>query len=254
MVVGLLHPGEMGGALGGVLTARGVTVVWASEGRSTATSERARVARLEDVGSIVEVAKRSDVIVSVCPPHAAAEVAGSVTDFRGIFVDANAIAPETARAIGTGLARFVDGGIIGPPPRSPGTTRLYLSGPDAGEAAALFDGTALDARVLSDVIGDASALKMVYAAWTKGTAALLLAIRDVARSNGVDEALLAEWRLSLPELVDQLPRAERSASAKGWRWVGEMEEIAKTFAAAGEPGGFHEAAAEIFRGCGKEPA
>ena len=247
MVVGLLHPGEMGAALGAALARRGVTVVWASEDRSNATSERATTAGLEDVGSIRQLAHRSDVIVSVCPPHAAADVAESVAGFRGIFVDANAIAPETTRAVGAGLERFVDGGIVGAPPRSAGTTRLYLSGPEAAAIAELFDGTELEARVLSAAIGDASALKMVYAAWTKGTAALLLAIRDVARFNAVDEALLAEWQLSIPQLVDQLPRAERSAATKGWRWVGEMEEIAKTFTAAGEPEGFHEAAAEVFR-------
>ena len=95
MVVGLLHPGEMGAALGAALARRGVTVVWASEDRSNATSERATTAGLEDVGSIRQLAHRSDVIVSVCPPHAAADVAESVAGFRGIFVDANAIAPET---------------------------------------------------------------------------------------------------------------------------------------------------------------
>jgi 3-hydroxyisobutyrate dehydrogenase-like beta-hydroxyacid dehydrogenase len=245
--IGLLHPGEMGAAIGAALVERATSVLWASAGRSDATAERAHAAGLEDAGSTDELARRSDVIISVCPPHAAASVAGSVADFGGIFVDANAIAPETARRVGAGLERFVDGGIIGPPPRSPGTTRLYLSGPDAAAVADLFAGTTLDAHVLSSEVGDASALKMVYAAWTKGTAALLLAIRDVARINAVDEALLAEWRLSLPELVEQVPRAERSASAKGWRWVGEMEEIAATFAAAGEPEGFHRAAAEVFR-------
>lgn len=245
--VGLLHPGEMGAALGAALVERGARVFWASDGRSPATAERASAAGLEDARSVGAVAQRSDVVVSVCPPHAAADVVRSLRDFAGIFVDANAIAPETTRAIGAGAARFVDGGIIGPPPRSLGATRLYLSGPEAAAVADLFTGTTVDARVLSDEVGDASALKMVYAAWTKGTAALLLAIREVARFNGVDEALSAEWQLSLPELVDQMPRAERAASAKGWRWVGEMEEIASTFAAAGEPDGFHRAAAEVFR-------
>ena len=101
--------------------------------------------------------------------------------------------------------------------------------------------------MLSDRVGDASALKMVYAAWTKGSAALLLAIVDVARSEGVDGPLLAVWRGSLPELEPRLASAERSAAAKGWRWVAEMEEIAATFASAGAPGGFHEAAADVFR-------
>jgi 3-hydroxyisobutyrate dehydrogenase-like beta-hydroxyacid dehydrogenase len=247
VTVGLLHPGEMGAALGGALNERGRKVVWASAGRSAATAARARSAGLEDVGSIAEVMRLSDVILSVCPPHVAADVARSIQGFDGIFVDANAIAPATTRAIAADIDRFVDGGIIGPPPRSRGTTRLYLAGHEATVVADVFAGTAVDARVVSNNVGDASALKMVYAAWTKGTAALLLAISDVAQFNGVDEALHEEWHLSLPELVDLLPRAAQSASAKGWRWVGEMEEIAATFAAAGEPAGFHEAAAEIFR-------
>ena len=238
VTVGLLHPGEMGAALGAALRARGHRVLWVSADRSDATAARATAAELEDVASTGELVRRSELILSVCPPHAAAAVAESVGDFDGIFVDANAIAR---------LARYVDGGIIGPPPRSSGTTRLYLSGPDASLVAELFAGTAVDARVLSPTIGDASALKMVYAAWTKGTAALLLAIREVAAANGVDDALLDEWRLSLPELPEQSLRAAKSATAKGWRWVAEMEEIADTFAAAGQPDGFHRAAAEVFR-------
>jgi 3-hydroxyisobutyrate dehydrogenase-like beta-hydroxyacid dehydrogenase len=245
--VGLLHPGEMGAAVGGALRERGHTVVWAASGRSDVTAARASAAGLEDVGSTAELARRSELILSVCPPHAALDVARSVGAFGGVFLDANAIAPATTRAIGASFARYVDGGIIGPPPGASGTTRLYLSGPEAAIVAKLFDGTVVDARVLSAEIGDASALKMVYAAWTKGTAALLLAIREVARANGVDDALLAEWSVSLPELPDQSLRAATSAAAKGWRWVAEMEEIASTFATAGQPDGFHRAAAEVFR-------
>ncbi len=146
-----------------------------------------------------------------------------------------------------GGARFVDGGIIGPPPHAAGTTRLYLAGPEAGAIAAGCAGTTLDARVVSARPGDASAVKMAYAAWTKGSAALLLATRAVAGAEGVEEVLVKEWALSLPELGADHARAGRSAAAKGWRWVGEMEEIAATFAAAGQPDGFHLAAAEVFR-------
>jgi hypothetical protein len=141
-------------------------------------------------------------------------------------------------------ADFVDGGIIGPPPSRPGTTRLYLSGASAGRVAGLFADTPVDARVLSAVAGDASALKMAYAAWTKGSAALLLAIRATADAHGVAEPLLEEWG---PELVERSERAQLSAREKGWRWIAEMEEIAATFAAAGQPDGFHRAAAEIYR-------
>src|SRR5262249_6465160 len=237
----------MGAAIAAALRTCGHTVVGASADRSAAPAERARSAGLEDVGSVENVAHRSDVVLSVCPPHAAADVALAAAASDGIYVDANAIAPETSRAIAAGQARYVDAGIIGPPPRSPGTTRLYLSGNEAADVAALFAGSVVDARVLSDRIGDASALKMVYAAWTKGTAALLLAIEAVARETGVDEALHREWALSLPGLSDDAARAAKSAAAKGWRWVGEMEEIADPFAAADQPDGFHRAAATVFR-------
>jgi 3-hydroxyisobutyrate dehydrogenase-like beta-hydroxyacid dehydrogenase len=239
--VGLLHPGEMGAAVGGVLRSQGFRVVWASEGRSEETRRRAEAAGLEDVGSVDAVAK-SEVVFSICPPHAALEVARSAT-FDGVYVDANAVSPATARKVAAAVGEFVDGGIVGSPPREPGTTRLYLSGARAAAVAELFDGSALDARLVSN----ASAVKMAYAAWTKGTAAMLLAIRELARREGVEETLLTEWELSQPELPERFARAERSAEAKGWRWVGEMEEIAATFEAAGLPGGFHRAAAEVYR-------
>jgi hypothetical protein len=248
-VVGLLHPGEMGSALGAALRANGRTVLWASAGRSEATIVRAREAGLEDVVTLDALLGQADAIVSVCPPHAAREVAASVAGFRGLYVDANAVSPATARAIAGDVegARFVDGGIVGRPPSSPGTTRLYLSGADAPAAAEVLGGPLFDARVVSDEIGAASAVKMTYAAWSKGTAAMLLAIEAVARAEGVEETLFAEWALSVPELVGRLSRAHESAETKGWRWVGEMEEIAATFAAAGEPSGFHDAAAEVYR-------
>ena len=264
-IVGLLHPGEMGAAIGRCLTARGYTVLWASQGRSPATAERAAAAGLTDVGTAAELAGRAGIIFSVCPPHAALEVARSVAGFTGLFVDANAIAPETARSVaavlgagetgtaGTGGTRFADGGIIGPPPQ-PGAdpaagngTRLYLAGEPAAEVAALFAGTPVGAQVVEGGIGAASAVKMAYAAWTKGSAALLLAARSLAHQERVEGTLLEEWALSQPELVARLQQAARSAAAKGWRWEGEMTEIAAAMAAAGLPDGFHLAAAEIFR-------
>jgi 3-hydroxyisobutyrate dehydrogenase-like beta-hydroxyacid dehydrogenase len=239
--VGLLHPGEMGAAVGAVLRGQGHRVLWASEGRSEETRTRAEAAGLEDVGSVAQVAE-ADVVFSICPPHAALDVARSAR-FGGIYVDANAVSPATAAQVADAVEQFVDGGIVGSPPREAGTTRLYLSGEGAAKVAALFSGSVLDARVVSN----ASAVKMAYAAWTKGTAAMLLAIRELARREGVEETLLAEWDLSQPELRDRYDRALRSAEAKGWRWVGEMEEIAATFEADGLSGGFHRAAAEVYR-------
>jgi|SRR5438093_6693852 len=158
--IGLLHPGEMGAAVGGVLRDRGQRVVWASEGRSAETRKRAEEAGLEDAGSVEELVRRSEVILSVCPPHAALEVAASVAGFEGVFVDANAIAPATAReaeaVIVAGGGVCVDGGIIGPPPRADVTTRLYLSGAEADSIPGLFAESVLDARVLSGEVGTAS--------------------------------------------------------------------------------------------------
>jgi 3-hydroxyisobutyrate dehydrogenase-like beta-hydroxyacid dehydrogenase len=237
VVVGLLHPGEMGAAIAGQLR---VPVVWASEGRSEETRERA--AGFEDVGNADALAARSDVILSICPPHAAREVAGSVAGFEGIYVDANAVAPATARDVLELFPRGVDGGIVG----GPSAPRLYLSGPDAPVVAELFAGSKVDARLVSGDLGAASAVKVTFAAWTKGTAAMLLDILELARAEGVEDELLAEWRESLPELVSRIESARRSADAKGWRWVGEMEEIADAFAAHDLPDGFHRAAAEVF--------
>ena len=259
VTVGLLHPGEMGAAVGRCLAGAGHRVLWAPEGRGAATRERAEAAGLGACG-LAEMAARSEVIVSVCPPAAALDVARRVagSGFGGIYLDANAISPATAGAVAgivaAGGASYVDGGIIGTPPVTPGFIRLYLSGLRAGNVRDLFDGSPVDARVVdhgteSDVeaMGAASAVKMAYASWTKGSAALLLAARALARAEGVEETLLAEWGISQPGLDERSARAAGSAAAKGWRWVAEMEEIAATMAAAGLPDGFHQAAAEIYR-------
>ena len=238
MNVGLLHPGEMGAAVGAALVAAGHDVLWASEGRSEAT--RARADAFSDAGTVREVVARCEVVFSVVPPHAALDLARSLPAFDGIYVDANAVSPETARAVGASVARFVDGGIVGGPP----APRLYLSGDEAASVASLFDGSPIE----TELVANASALKCAYAGWTKGTAALILAIRDFARAEGVEDALVAEWARSQPQLADRLATAERSAAKKGWRWIGEMEEIASAFAADGLPPGFHQAAAEIYRG------
>jgi len=241
----VVHPGAMGSVVGAALRERGHDVLWASEGRSEETA--ARAAGLRDVGSVAALRSRAEVVLSIVPPHAAVEVAEAFSEFDGVFVDANAVSPDTARSVQAAVgARFVDGGIIGPPPVQAGTTRLYLSGAEAGVVAELFEGTALETIVLEGGVGAASALKMAYAAWTKGTAALLVAIRETARAHGVDDDLVREWAISQPRLAERHSRAVEATADKGWRWVAEMREIAATFAAAGQPDGFHLAAAEVF--------
>ena len=269
--IGLLHPGEMGAAVGQCLADAGHQVLWTPEGRGPASMARAEAAGLTGVGGgPAELVRHAGVIVSVCPPHAALDVARRVAaaGFGGIYLDANAISPATAREVASlaeaGGASYVDGGIIGTPPVKPGFIRLYLSGPKADEVRALFDSSPVDARVVdrgrmasakgtgtegagAGAIGAASAVKMAYASWTKGSAALLLAARALARAEGVEETLLAEWGISQPGLEERSARAAGSAATKGWRWIAEMEEIAATMAAAGLPAGFHQAAAEIYR-------
>ncbi len=252
VTVGLLHPGEMGSAVGATLVASGARVVWASDGRSQATRARAAELGLEDAGSLAAVAAASSVIVSVTPPHGAPDLATAVArlGFRGLYVDANAVAPATARRIGSIVegagARFVDGGIIGPANRKPGAARLYLSGERAPDVAPLFAAGPIDAIVLDAPSGAASALKMAYAGWTKGSQALLATMRAFALAEGVEDALLAEWKISQPELPARSERAYRDNARKAWRFVGEMEEIAASLKAAGLPPEFHEGAREIY--------
>lgn len=248
----LLHPGEMGAEVGAAARAGGARVRWVSSGRGGATRDRAGAAGLEDAGALPVALGEASIVLSVCPPHAAVDVASKVAaaGFRGVYLDANAIAPETSRRIGRIVAAagatFVDGGIIGPPPAKPGTTRLYLAGPASAEVAALFAGSALGTVTLDAPVGAASAIKACYAGWTKGAATLLLSVRALARHEGVDTALADEWKLSQPQLFAQLDRAVQQ-SRKGWRWIAEMEEIGATFAAAGLPDGYALAAAEACR-------
>jgi 3-hydroxyisobutyrate dehydrogenase-like beta-hydroxyacid dehydrogenase len=249
--IGILHPGEMGAAVGQSLAMSGHAVLWVPQGRSPATAARAGAAGLAGAVDLADLVRRADVIMSVCPPHGALEVARQVAGFGGLYLDANAISPATAREVAgivEGGAAYVDGGIIGTPPVAPGFIRLYLSGDRAGEIRSLFEGTPVDVRVVErDEVGAASAVKMAYASWTKGSAALLLAARELARAEGVEHALLAEWELSQPGLIKRWDHAAAAADAKGWRWVAEMEEIAASMAADGLPTGFHQAAAEIYR-------
>ena len=202
MKIALLHPGEMGAAIGAAAEGE---VLWASEDRSQET--RARAAAFRDVGALDALLGEAEVVLSICPPHAALDVARACAAFEGLYVDANAISPAHAAEIAALQPRFVDGGIVG----GPGAPALYLSGDEAEKVASLFP------SLETHVVRDASAVKMVYAAWSKGTAAMLLAIRDVAAHYGVEE----EWRGAAPELQERLARAE--------------------------PDGFHRAAAEVFR-------
>jgi 3-hydroxyisobutyrate dehydrogenase-like beta-hydroxyacid dehydrogenase len=251
--MGILHPGEMGISVAASAQNSGCEVYWVSQGRRGPTRERAMKFRLRDAETLPGLCRQCRIVVSVCPPHAAESLAADVASagFRGIYVDANAIAPQRTMKIGkmmsdTGIT-FVDGGIIGSPAWKAGTTCMYLSGPQACEVANCFKAGPLDTKVIGAGVGKASALKMCYAANTKGTVALLAAILATAETLGVREELFEQWRNEDPAFPVQAQKRIQGAAPKAWRWVGEMEEIAKTFSEAGLPGGFHSSAANIYQ-------
>jgi 3-hydroxyisobutyrate dehydrogenase-like beta-hydroxyacid dehydrogenase len=251
--IGILHPGQMGISIAASAQNSGHQVYWASEGRSPDTHARASRFELHDVQTVANLCAECAIIVSVCPPHAAEMVAHQVAEvgFTGIYVDANAISPTRVAQIDRTITKagidFVDGGIIGEPAWKPGRTRLYLSGPHADEIAACFSAGPLATQVLGTAIGTASALKMCFAAYSKGTTALLCAILATAESLGVREALEEQWAQDDRGFAEQVPERVRRVTAKAWRFAGEMEEIATTFRDAGLPGDFHAAAAIVYR-------
>jgi 3-hydroxyisobutyrate dehydrogenase-like beta-hydroxyacid dehydrogenase len=208
---------------------------------------------LQDAGTLVELCAIGSVIVSVCPPDAAEDLAAEVFThgFTGLYLDANAISPQRSIRIGQAAAAagatFVDGGIIGGPAWQPGRTWLYLSGMEAERAAACFTAGPLETCVIGEVIGKASALKMCFAAYTKGTTALLCAILAAADAWDVYQELANQWAQDGSNFAEQAAERVRRVTAKAWRFAGEMDEIAATFSAAGVPGEFHQASADIYR-------
>ena len=263
--IALQSAGDMGHALGALWTRAGHRVRTCLAGRSDLTRERAARAGLEDAGSLDALLADCDLVVSVLPPAAAAAFASACVAPLAerpeppLFLDANAVSPDTVRAIASflaPLARVVDGSLVGAAPAAGRpATRLYVSGPDADAALHLAgsdDQGALDVRIAGDAIGDASALKMSYAAITKGTHTLHVAALVAARRLGVYEPLVQELKESQQaawQRMQLLPFLPADAA----RWVTEMEEIAATFGAAGAPEGFHQGAAEVFRWLAASP-
>lgn len=252
MKIGILHPGEMGVSIAASAIKSGHEVYWVSDNRSDKTRQRAEKHNLVDIVSLSHLCQTSEIIFSVCPPHSAEDVAKSVIErgFKGYYLDANAISPQRSSRIrqmveSNGI-HFIDGGIIGGPAWNPKETWLYLSGKDAKVIADCFSSGPLETKIIGDEIGKASALKMCYAAYSKGTTALLAAILATAESLGVRDELYGQWNMDDPSFSEQANRRTTRVTAKAWRFEGEMHEIAATFQEAGLPNGFHEAAAEIY--------
>jgi 3-hydroxyisobutyrate dehydrogenase-like beta-hydroxyacid dehydrogenase len=254
--VGIMTPGDMGQALALQIKARGLTVFTALERRSERSRALAREAGLTDLGALARLVTECDVVLSVMNPGAALdfarEAAAALRDSgrHTLIVDCNAIAPDTAHDI-AGLidsagGRFLDAGIIGPPPRGETKTSLYVSGPGAADLAALA-GPQLAVRMVSERIGDASALKMCFGALNKGTQALWLEVLIAAQRLGVADLLEQQLQQSRAELHDWALRQFPAMPPKAYRWAPEMVEISKTLAAAGITPKVFQGAAEIYR-------
>ncbi|MGB6420518.1 MAG: DUF1932 domain-containing protein [Anaerolineales bacterium] len=251
--IGFLHPGAMGISLAATAQNTGHTAYWVSQGRSPDTYRRAASNGLVETHNIEDLCDACSVIICVCPPHAAVAVAEQVLacSFEGFYADVNAISPQRVKRIGQSMTdagvEFVDGGIIGGPAWTPQSTVLYLSGRAAGYIATCFAGGPLATEVIGDDIGKPSALKMCYAAYTKGTTALLCAIVAAAEEMGVREELEEQWSRHGSDFAQHTLARISRVTAKAWRFSGEMEEIASTFESAGLPGGFHLAACDIYQ-------
>lgn len=254
--IAILMPGDMGHAVGRALRENGFDVICALDGRSAHSRDLAAQAGLRDVGTVVAAVAEADMILSILPPAAASGLAHEVaaemtrTGKTPIYVDCNAIAPETSIAIGqtiTGAGgKFIDAGIIGLAPGKGAGPRFYVSGPDHALMLPL-DGKGFQVIGMGDEVGQGSAIKMAYAGLTKGTWTLHTAVLLAAEQLGVTEALLAEFEHSQAATLAAMRARVPFLPADSARWVGEMEEIAQTFGDANVTPGFHQGAAEIFR-------
>jgi 3-hydroxyisobutyrate dehydrogenase-like beta-hydroxyacid dehydrogenase len=259
--VGILSPGDMGHSVSAVLQQHGLRVLTCLDGRSTRTRALAAEAGIEDVPTLDVLAHEAEMILCILVPAEATGVAERVaqairnTQADVLYVDCNAIAPQTVRAIGETImaagGRFADVGIIGSPPRQPGT-RFYASGPGAQEFAALND-FGLDVRVMDGEIGKASGLKMCYGALTKGLQALGTELLLAARLMGLEETLRAEQASSTPDVLAWLQRSVPTMPPKAYRWVGEMEEIAATFGHLGLTPQIFQGIADLYRFVAETP-
>ena len=254
--IAVMSPGDMGHAVGRAIREQGLRVVTALAGRSERSRRLAAQGGLEDVDTLERLVGEADLVLSIMPPDAAtgfandAAAAMRASGTTPVFADCNAIAPATARRVGDIVgaagATFVDGGIIGAAPGKGTPPRLYVSGPAAERLLALA-GPEFVVVPLGAEIGRASALKMCYAALTKGTMTLDTAVLLAGTRLGVYDELKHELATSQPAAFARMEKRVPWLAADAERWTGEMEQIAATFAAAGLPGGFHQAAADIFR-------
>ena len=254
--VGILSPGDMGHTVGDVLRQNGLRVITCLEGRSQRTRQLAEKAGIVDVPTYPQFVTEADLILSIMVPAQAMSAASMVAealqkvDTTLAYADCNAIAPQTVRKLGETITSaggtFVDASIIGPPPRTPGATRFYASGPKLDIFSEL-NNYGLDVRALGEEIGLASAIKMCYASLTKGLTALCTELLTAASVLGVSEALTAEFQLSQSALFERMEKGLPGMPPKARRWIGEMEEISATFAHVGLTPNILTGAADMYR-------
>jgi 3-hydroxyisobutyrate dehydrogenase-like beta-hydroxyacid dehydrogenase len=258
--IGILSPGDMGHVVGRVLAAHGARVITCLEGRSQRSKALAAAAGMSDVPTYAALVSQADIVLSIVPPAEAAALARTVaaalkeTGATPLYADCNAVAPQTALMIESIITpaggRFVDASIIGPPPRKEGITRIYAAGPHAPQLAEL-NAFGLHVIVLSDRIGQAKAIKMCYSALIKGLSALSIELVTAAQAMGVAVALRQEFERSEPILYAQIQRLVPNVPMKARRFVGEMEEMAKTFEHVGLTPKIPAGAADLYRFVGQ---
>ena len=245
----------MGHAVGREFRAGGLEVLTCLSGRSARTRRLARRAGFTDVPSLEALAERADLILSILVPEAAVSLAEEVAkalkraDCRPVFADCNAVSPATSKRI-EGIiteagSRYLDASIIGPPPGEGQPPRFYVSGSHAG-AMARLDGRGIAVKWIGNEVGQASAIKMCYAGLTKGTLALHAAVLTSAEALGLSAELRSELAYSQGQKLKAMEQVRR-VPAKAFRWIAEMEEIARTFGSVGVTPDIHSGAAEVFR-------
>ncbi|MFF4741287.1 DUF1932 domain-containing protein [Streptomyces sp. NPDC001262] len=246
--VGLLHPGAMGAAVGGQLVRAGHRVLWDPADRSETTVERATAAGLTPVGDLAELLDDAEVVLSICPPAFAEDLARNAAAYVGTWVEANAITPQRTRRIADLLpaSSVVDGGIVGSPPVGGKAPTLYLSGPHRTDLVEeLFAATDVTTHVLGEQIGQASALKLSYSAYQKASRVLAAVSYGLAADHGVDQELLAIAGKRPGSYLTETGYIPKTA-ARAWRWSPELIEAADMLQEAGLPDDMLRAAAAIL--------
>ncbi|MGW1364574.1 DUF1932 domain-containing protein [Streptomyces chartreusis] len=250
--VGVLHPGSMGAAVAACAATNAAAVLWCEAGRSTASAARAKQFGLRPVATLTALLQRSDIVISLCPPAAAEDLAREVAehDFTGVYVEANAINPERTRRIADLLdpaATVVDGGVVGSPPVHGKSPTLYLAGQVTAteQIETLFADTAVRTKVLGTDVGQASALKLAYASYQKASRVLVALAVGLAHEHGVDQELMSVASRRTDSYLAE-PGYIATTAARAWRWGPELEEAADMLADVGLPPEMLRAAASTL--------